>query len=298
MKKILSLMFTALLALSVAAQESMPASLYKLLTAGNIINRCYVDSVDDTKVVEEGIKAMLKQLDPHSTYTDPKETKALLEEMEGCFGGIGIQFNIVDDTLYVIRTTTAGPSERAGILAGDRVVMVNDTVIAGVKMEREDIMSRLRGPVDTKVKLSVKRTGIERMLTFDIVRSMISTESVDAVYMVDKSVGYIRITSFGTCEQRRKEIAIRKVNGATIKDILVRFFREYILLLGIAALIAFPIGYVVMKQWLENYNRQTEIGILPFISIFGGIILVMVISIGYRVWKAANENPADIVKSE
>lgn len=101
-----------------------------------------------------------------------------------------------------------------------------------------------------------------------------------------------------TCEQRRKEIAIRKVNGATIKDILLRFFREYILLLGIAALIAFPIGYVVMKQWLENYNRQTEIGILPFISIFGGIILVMVISIGYRVWKAANENPADIVKSE
>lgn len=221
MKKILSLMFTALLALSVASQESMPASLYKLLTAGNIINRCYVDSVDDTKVVEEGIKAMLKQLDPHSTYTDPKETKALLEEMEGSFGGIGIQFNIVDDTLYVIRTTTAGPSERAGILAGDRVVMVNDTVIAGVKMEREDIMSRLRGPVDTKVKLSVKRTGIERMLTFDIVRSMISTESVDAVYMVDKSVGYIRITSFGATTHKEFVAALDSLKGCGMKSLML-----------------------------------------------------------------------------
>lgn len=100
-----------------------------------------------------------------------------------------------------------------------------------------------------------------------------------------------------TCEQRRKEIAIRKVSGATVKDILVIFFREHLLLLGIAALIAFPLGYAIMKQWLETYNRQTEIGVLPFIAIFLGIALVVAASIAHRVWQAANENPADVVKT-
>ena len=222
MKKIFSLiLFFTLLLPATAQQQQMPVSLYKLLTAVNIINRCYVDSVDETKVVEEGVKAMLKQLDPHSTYTDPKETKALLEEMEGSFGGIGIQFNIVDDTLYVIRTTTAGPSERAGILAGDRVVMVNDTAIAGVKMERSDIMSRLRGPAGSKVKLTVKRTGIARLLTFDLERAMISTESVDVAYMVDKKVGYIRITSFGATTYKEFVAALDSLKGCGMKSLML-----------------------------------------------------------------------------
>ena len=101
-----------------------------------------------------------------------------------------------------------------------------------------------------------------------------------------------------TCEQRRKEIAIRKVNGATIKDIFSMFFKEYLLLLGIASLIAFPTSYAIMKQWLETYNRQTEIGWIPFIGIFLVIAMVVILSISWRVWKAANENPADVVKSE
>lgn len=226
MKKLLSLLFIFVLSLPVAAQEKMPVSLYKLITAGNIINRCYVDSVDETKVVEEGIKAMLKQLDPHSTYTNPKETKALLEEMEGRFGGIGIQFNIVDDTLYVVRTTTAGPSERAGILAGDRVVMVNDTTIAGVKMEREDIMSRLRGPAGTEVKLCVKRTGVNSLLTFNLVRSMIATESVDVAYMVDKKVGYIRITSFGATTHKEFVAALDSLKACGMKSLMLDLQRN------------------------------------------------------------------------
>ena len=101
-----------------------------------------------------------------------------------------------------------------------------------------------------------------------------------------------------TCEQRRKEIAIRKVNGAKISNILQMFFKEYMLLLTIASLVAFPASYAVMKQWLETYNRQTEIGAWVFITIFIGFALVIIGSIGYRVWKAANENPADVVKSE
>ena len=101
-----------------------------------------------------------------------------------------------------------------------------------------------------------------------------------------------------TCEQRRKEIAIRKVNGAKMSNILQMFFKEYMILLTIASLIAFPASYAIMKQWLETYNRQTEIGWIPFIGIFLVIAMVVILSISWRVWKAANENPADVVKSE
>ena len=221
MKKLFLILLAAIVSHVAMAQDKMPLSLTKLLMAGNIINRCYVDSVDDAKVTEEGIKAMLKQLDPHSTYTDPKETKALLEEMQGSFGGIGIQYNMVDDTLYVIRTTTGGPSERAGILAGDRVVMVNDTTIAGVKMTRSDIMSRLRGPEGTKVVLGVKRAGIERLLSFELERAMISTESVDIAYMVDKKVGYMRITSFGATTYKEFVTALDSLKRCGMRSLML-----------------------------------------------------------------------------
>ena len=196
MKKLFLLATLMLLTICAKAQQ-MPEHILKLMYTGNIITNFYVDDADNDKVTEEGIKAMLKTLDPHSTYTDPKETKSLLEQMEGSFGGIGIQFNIVSDTLYVIQTTNNGPSERAGILPGDKIVAVNDTVIAGVKMERSDIMSRLRGEKGTTVNVEVVRRGIDRKLYFSLVRDDISTETVDVAYMIDKKNAYMRITSFG-----------------------------------------------------------------------------------------------------
>ena len=196
MKKLFFLATLMLLTICAKAQQ-MPEHILKLMYTGNIITNFYVDDADNDKVTEEGIKAMLKTLDPHSTYTDPKETKSLLEQMEGSFGGIGIQFNIVSDTLYVIQTTNNGPSERAGILPGDKIVAVNDTVIAGVKMERSDIMSRLRGEKGTTVNVEVVRRGIDRKLHFSLVRDDISTETVDVAYMIDKKNAYMRITSFG-----------------------------------------------------------------------------------------------------
>lgn len=223
MKRITISLFILLTALLATAQEApqMPQSLFKLMSAGNIISRFYVDEVADDKIVEEGVKAMLKKLDPHSIYSDPKETKNLLEEMQGSFGGIGIQFNIIDDTLYVVRTTAGGPSEKAGILAGDRVVTVNDTAIAGVKMERADIMSRLRGPEGTKVRLQVKRAGIAPLLLFELVRGNIATKSVDAAYMVDKSVGYIRITSFGATTHKEFVSALDSLKGCGLESLMI-----------------------------------------------------------------------------
>ena len=121
------------------------ASLRKLLNAHYAISNFYVDTLSEDRLIEEGIKGMLESLDPHSTYTNAKETKELEEPLQGEFSGIGIQFNMKQDTLYVIQTTVGGPSEKVGIMAGDRIITVNDTTIAGVKMKNSDIMKRLRG---------------------------------------------------------------------------------------------------------------------------------------------------------
>lgn len=196
MRKIFLLMLLAVAAVAGRAQD-MPDHMVKLMYTSNYISKFYVDEPDNDKIVEAGIKAMLKELDPHSTYSSPKETKAFMEQMSGSFCGIGIQYNMISDTLYIIATTKNGPSERAGILAGDKIVAVNDTAIAGVKIDRNDIMTRLRGEKGTHVKIGVVRRGIDRVLDFNIVRDDIATESVDAAYMVDNQVGYIRISSFG-----------------------------------------------------------------------------------------------------
>ena len=220
MKKIIFFVFALAVALGTKAQQ-MPEHLLKLMYTGNIISNFYVDSPDNDKIAEEAVKAMLKELDPHSTYTDKKETKALLEQMQGSFSGIGIQYNMVSDTLYVIQTTPNGPSERAGILAGDKVVEVNDTVIAGVKMTRTDIMSRLRGKKGSQVKVGIVRRGINRLLEFNLVRDDISTETVDAAYMIDKKNGYIRITSFGAKTHNEFVAKLDSLKGLGMRNLVL-----------------------------------------------------------------------------
>ncbi|MDE5947434.1 MAG: S41 family peptidase [Prevotella sp.] len=172
--------------------------LFKLQLAEMAISNMYVDSVDEKKLVEDGIRGMLEKLDPHSSYMTAKEVKAADEPLSGGFEGIGVQFNMIDDTLMVIQPVVNGPSEKAGIIAGDRIVAVNDTAIAGVKMSREDIMRRLRGPKGTKVRLGVMRNGIAETLMFTVTRDKIPVKTIDAVYMIKPQVGYIRIGSFGS----------------------------------------------------------------------------------------------------
>ena len=171
--------------------------LRKLSIAELSVTNLYVDSVDENKLVEDAIRGMLEKLDPHSTYSTPKEVKQMNEPLQGNFEGIGVQFNMVEDTLLVIQSVTNGPSEKAGILAGDRIVSVNDTAIAGVKMAKEEIMRRLRGPKGTHVSLGIVRRDIVDTLRFDIVRDKIPVHSIDATYMLQPNVGYIRIGNFG-----------------------------------------------------------------------------------------------------
>lgn len=179
----------------VYAQKETP--LRKFVIAALAIENLYVDSVSEEQLVESGIRGMLKLLDPHSSYTTAKETKAMNEPLQGSFDGIGVQFNMADDTLLVIQTVPKGPSEKVGILSGDRIITVNDTSIAGVKMDRSDIMRRLRGKRGTKVELGIKRRGIDDMLHFTVTRAKIPVHTIDAYYMIRPRVGYVRIGSFG-----------------------------------------------------------------------------------------------------
>ena len=195
--------------------------LRKLQIAELAITNLYVDSVDETRLVEDAIRGMLEKLDPHSSYSDPKEVKAMNEPLQGNFEGIGVQFNMAEDTLLVIQPTTNGPSEKVGIQAGDRIVSVNDTAIAGVKMPREEIMRRLRGPKGTKVVLGVVRRGVGGVLTFTVKRDKIPIKSIDAVYMIRPGVGYIRIGNFGATTYDEFMEGMSQLRKMGMKDLVL-----------------------------------------------------------------------------
>lgn len=193
----------------------------KLQLAEFAIANLYVDKVDEDKLVENAIVGMLEQLDPHSTYSDPEEVRKLNEPLQGNFDGIGIQFNMVTDTLFVIQPVSGGPSEKVGILAGDRIIEVNDTVIAGVKMNTEEVMRRLRGKKGTKVDVKVMRRGVKELLPFTIKRDKIPVYSLDAAYMVNGSIGYIRVSRFAATTGQEFTDALHRLQKQGMKDLIL-----------------------------------------------------------------------------
>ena len=193
----------------------------KLSLALYAITNFYVDETDEKKLVEDAIVGMLEKLDPHSNYSDAEETKDLTEPLESNFDGIGIQFNMLTDTLYVIQVISGGPSEKVGLMAGDRIIMVDDTLIAGVKMKNTDIMKRLKGPKGTEVRVKVKRSGISDLIEFKIIRGKIPIYSLDAAYMVDKTTGYIRLNRFAVSTAEEFKEALAKLKKQGLKDLIL-----------------------------------------------------------------------------
>ncbi len=222
MKKLLfSLALLLGCSIMMTAQYGLNGGMQKLLNAQYAISNFYVDTVNNDKLVEEAIKGMLESLDPHSSYTDAKETKELEEPLQGEFSGIGIQFNMKQDTLYVIQTIVGGPSEKVGIMAGDRIITVNDSTIAGVKMKNTDIMKRLRGKKGTKVTVQVKRGSSPELITFRITRDNIPLYSVDAAYMIDNKTGYVLISRFGAKTHEEMVEAIQKLEKQGMKQLII-----------------------------------------------------------------------------
>ena len=223
LKWILPFYFFTFLPLSAQLRINMgdDSPIRKLQIAEMAISNLYVDSVDEQKLVEDGIRGMIEKLDPHSSYMTAKEVKAANEPLQGNFEGIGVQFNMVEDTLLVVQPVTGGPSEKQGVLAGDRIVYVNDTTIAGVSMPKEEIMRRLRGPKGTKVRLGVVRRGIADTLRFVITRDKIPVKSIDAAYMIRPGIGYIRIGNFGAQTHDEFCQSLMKLTGEGMQSLIL-----------------------------------------------------------------------------
>ncbi len=208
---------------SLRAQGADPRemSIRKLLQSTIMINQMYVDTVNMERQVEDAITGMLSKLDPHSTYTNAADTKKMNEPLQGTFDGIGVQFNMLEDTLVVIQPVSKGPSEKVGIVAGDRIVTVNDTAIAGVKMSRENIMARLRGPKGTTVRLGIVRRGIKGVLPFTVKRDKIPVNTLDAAYIIRPGIGLLRFSSFGATTHNEVTEAIRRLQQQGMKSLIL-----------------------------------------------------------------------------
>jgi carboxyl-terminal processing protease len=193
----------------------------KLGMAYSAITRLYVDETNNSKIVEDAIRGMLEKLDPHSSYTNAKETRKMNEPLEANFDGIGIQFNMLTDTLYIIQVIPGGPSEKVGLIAGDRIIMVDDTLIAGVKMANTDIMKLIRGKKGTEVRIKVKRGAMQDLLEFKIIRDVIPVYSIDASYMADPKTGYVRLSRFASSSLDEFEKAIKELKKQGMKNLIL-----------------------------------------------------------------------------
>ena len=168
----------------------------KFKEAVSYVEENYVDVPNHQHLVDDAITGMLEGLDPHSFYIPPVENQAMEEQMEGSFEGIGIEFNILDDTLYVVAPISGGPSEQAGLQSGDKIVSIEGEIIAGKHLGNSDVMKKLKGKKGTKVNLEVMRGGNPKLLAFEITRDKIPLFSVDFSYMIEDKTGYIRVTRF------------------------------------------------------------------------------------------------------
>ena len=217
-------LMTALLPLKSAAEQMQRPELtpdQKLRMATALIQSYYIEDVDGQKLADEAITAMLKTLDPHSSYSDPEETKELTQPLEGKFSGIGIQFNAATDTVYVIQTIAGGPSEKVGIRPGDRIIQADDSIIAGRKLPNSAILKILRGEKGSKVNLKVKRGGEPELIDFVVIRDDIPIYSVDASYMADDSTGYIRVSRFAEDTAEEVERSINKLKAKGMKNLIL-----------------------------------------------------------------------------
>ena len=187
----------------------------------HIIDDQYVDNVNIDSLVDKAIPQILSDLDPHSVYISGKDVQAANDELKGSFSGVGIEFNIRQDTLHVQNVVKNAPAERAGLLAGDKVVSIDGKPFVGKIVTNEEAMRRLKGPKDTKVRIGVKRFGQKKPLEFTVTRGDIPQKSVTATYMLDDNTGYIRIKNFGETTYPELLIALAKLSQEGFKSLVI-----------------------------------------------------------------------------
>ena len=203
------------------AQESVQEQGEKINTLLYYMNRMYVDSVDLHGLVETAIRGMLEELDPHSVYIPAEDLQQADEPLNGKFEGIGVRFNIMKDTIMVVSTIAGGPSEKLGIMSGDRIVEVDGETVAGIGIRNKGVMDRLKGPKGTHVDVGIRRGKAKELIHFDIERDKIPIYSVDASYMVDDRIGYIKVNRFSKETMGELHDALDKLKGDGMKDLVL-----------------------------------------------------------------------------
>ncbi len=195
----------------------------KVETLIKAIDRKYVDVVDMDSIMDRILPTILEELDPHSAYYPAEETQESNDELHGSFSGIGIQFSVQDDTVRVNSVIHGGPSEKVGVLAGDRIVLINDSLFAGKKIPSNEIVKNLKGPKGTTVKISVKRNGEPNLVDFSIERGDIPVKSVDAAYMISQKdgIGYIMINKFGETTFAEMLTSLAELSSKGMKKLII-----------------------------------------------------------------------------
>ena len=193
----------------------------KVEQAMQMINGTYMEDVEADKVAEDAIKGLLEELDPHSTYFSAEEYRKANEPIVGNFEGIGVQFNLVKDTITIVGVIVGGPSEKVGIQLGDQIIKVGEETVAGIEIKTDEVTKRLRGPKNTEVQVGIRRKGEPKLLDFVIVRDKIPLYSLDANYMVDPTTGYIKVSRFASTTTEEMMTALKTLKGQGMKDLIL-----------------------------------------------------------------------------
>ena len=186
-----------------------------------IVDDQYVDTINMRDLVENAMPQVLSELDPHSTYIPAKDLESVNSELEGSFSGVGIQFTIQDDTIHISSVISGGPSEKVGLMAGDRIVTVDDSLFVGDAVSNDKAMRKLKGPKGTEVKVGVKRGGEKELIDFNIIRGDIPQNTVDAAYMMDGDIGYIQINRFGRTTHVEMLNALAQLHHQNFKGLII-----------------------------------------------------------------------------
>lgn len=193
----------------------------KLNALLHIIDEQYVDTVSMSNLVEEAMPQILSELDPHSSYIPAKDLEAVNSDLKGSFSGIGIQFTIQDDTIHVNNVIQGGPSEKVGLMAGDRIVEVDDSSFVGKIVTNSEAMKRLKGEKGSKVKLGIYRPGEKELLYFTVIRGDIPVKSIDAAYMINEKFGYVKINKFGETTYPELLVALAQLSQANCQGMII-----------------------------------------------------------------------------
>ncbi len=262
MKNYILSVFLLINLFQLSAQNVSISQQKKLFQTLSAISNLYVDTIGDKKLIEATIKSMLQNLDPHSTYIPKEEVQKMNEPLVGSFDGIGVQFQIIEDTINVVQTVTGTPAEKVGVLPGDKFVEIEDSLVAGVGIKNTDVIKKLRGKRGTPVRVKIKRNFQKDLIDFKIIRDKIPLNSVDAFYMATPTIGYIKINSFGAKTYDEFINALTELEGQGMTKLILDLQRNGGGYLGTAIQLANEFldsgKLIVYTKGIHNPKREAK----------------------------------------